>query len=373
MLTEKHKVAIDARMINHSGIGTYIKSVITALGEHYDLIALGPAEILKTQAQGNVVRIINLKSSIYTIAEQLELYLKIPECDLFLSPHYNIPLFLKRANKRAVIIHDVNHLAFIDQLSITKKFYAKFMINAAVRKSDKIITISEFSKSEILKYTQADEAKIAIVNYGIDKQKYQKQSSQDHISSLRKKYNLPEKYLLYVGSTKPHKNFSGLVKAFNLVLESYPGKKLVVVGIKPDELVNIQDIYNIPENHGVGNNLIFTSYVEENDLTEIYKNALCLVFPSIYEGFGIPTLEAMASGCPVIASNMASIPEVCDNAAIYFDPKNIKDIADRIKTILSDENLRSDLIERGKKNLERFTTERFSDELISVINNTINA
>ena len=155
-------------MINHSGIGTNIKNMIPNLVENYKLTLLGNAEILNSFSWSSETNIIDMKSSIYTLKEQLELPSKIPVCDLFISPHYNIPVFKIRARKRVVIINDVNHLVFADKLSLPKVIYAKYMINAAIRKSDKVITISEFSKNEIIKYANVQEKDIKVIYCGLN-------------------------------------------------------------------------------------------------------------------------------------------------------------------------------------------------------------
>ena len=199
MLKEKHKLAIDVRMINHSGIGTYIKGMIPNIIEQFELFLLGPDKIVKEQIwsdkvhivvyarvnPAHKVHIIDAHSSIYTIKEQLELYLKVPKCDLFVSPHYNIPILPVKAKRRVVILHDVNHLVFSNQLSLMKRIYAKFVINAAVNRSNSIITISEFSKKEIIKYTGVSARKINVVHYGIDKRMFQQQFSNSKIRELR--------------------------------------------------------------------------------------------------------------------------------------------------------------------------------------------
>ena len=338
--------------------------------EQFELFLLGPDKIVKEQIWSDKVHIIDAHSSIYTIKEQLELYLKVPKCDLFVSPHYNIPILPVKAKRRVVILHDVNHLVFSNQLSLMKRIYAKFVINAAVNRSNSIITISEFSKKEIIKYTGVSARKINVVHYGIDKIMFQQQFSNSKIRELRIKLNLPDNYLLFVGSTKPHKNFIGIINAFASVLKSFPDENLVVLGIRFDEINN--ELCKIIINNKLKDNLIFPGYIGENDLSYIYHNAKCLIFPSLYEGFGLPPLEAMAAGCPVIASNFASIPEVCNDAALYFDPNNIEDVTTKIESLIRDDNLRLDLIEKGKNNLDRFTPERFSKELNTVLANTIN-
>src|SRR3990167_9866564 len=172
-------------MINHSGIGTNIKNMIPSLVEHYKLTLLGNAEILNSFPWSNETSIIDMKSPIYSLKEQLELLTKIPKCDLFVSPHYNIPILKIKASKKAVIINDVNHLVFADQLSLPKVIYAKYMINTAIRKSDKVITISEFSKNEIIKYADVQGKEIKIIYCGLDSEKLKSNLHEQSIDQVK--------------------------------------------------------------------------------------------------------------------------------------------------------------------------------------------
>jgi glycosyltransferase involved in cell wall biosynthesis len=362
---KKFDIAIDARMINHSGIGTYIKSMIPGLLSNYNMILLGNPEALKAFYWYDKVEFIEFNSPIYSISEQIFLAKKIPACSLFISPHYNIPLLNIKSVKRAVIIHDVNHLVDRNKLSFVKRFYAEYMINAAIRKSDKIITVSEFSKKEIIKYADTKGKIIKVIYCGLDKDEFLKNTDVETSKRIIEKYNLPTKYFLFVGSIKTHKNFKTLINAYQSFTEIYPDIKLVVIGI--DTKKNKGDL----SFSNVRDKLIFPGYVKDSELALIYRNALCLIFPSIYEGFGLPPLEAMMSGCPVIASNAASIPEVCGDAALYFDPRNTKELYEKMKLIIDDKSVSDELIRKGFVNLYRFKRETFEKNLISEIDNVL--
>jgi glycosyltransferase involved in cell wall biosynthesis len=360
-------LAIDARMINHSGIGTYIKNMIPNLVENYNLTLLGNVKMLSSFPWSKEIKIIGAKSSIYSISEQMELPNKIPNCHLFISPHYNIPLRKIKASKRVVIIHDVNHLVFANLLSIPKKIYARYMINSAIRKSDKIITISSFSKKEIVKYADTKGKEIKIIFCGLDKGKLKSNLNEQSMQSVKSIYNLPEDYFLYVGSIKPHKNLKAVIKAFNILSKEFPAKKLVVAGVRFEQLNEDKEILNLYDEK----NMIVTGFIKDSDLFPIYNMAECLIFPSLYEGFGLPPLEAMICGCPVIASNSSSIPEACGNAALYFDPFKVDELVEKMKLIINDKNLRSELINNGFTNVERFSWKRFAENLKIEFDDTI--
>jgi len=357
MISSKFDITIDARMINHSGIGTYIKNMIPNLVDYYNLALLGNENILKSFSWSNQVKIFKADYPIYSISEQINLPKQIPESRIFLSPHYNIPLLNIPADKRVVIIHDVNHLVGINKISILKKFYAKYMINTAVKKSDKVLTDSLFSKNEIIKNVNVGDKKIKVLYCGINSIDLNDQPSPAYTDAVIVKYNLPKKYFLYVGSSKPHKNLISALQAFNIFVKEHPEFKLVVLGIKKDGYITNIAFDNLKEG------VIVPGYIPDDELPAIYSQAFGMIFPSLYEGFGLPPLEAMSYGCPVIASNASSIPEVCGDAALYFNPLDINGIIEAMKKIIEDKTIVSQLKENGYENLKRFSWKIFSQNL----------
>lgn len=355
------KIVIDARMINNSGIGTYMQNMVPNLIKNYELILLGRGVELKKFLWSKQTQIVDFNIPIYSIGEQLMAPFIIPTCDIFLSPHYNIPILPIRAKKRLVIIHDVYHLAFNKTLSLTQKLYSKLMIYSAVHLSDHIITSSQFSKSEILKYEKVTESKISVIHFGFDFEEYSNLASD--FERVKNKYNISGKYFLFVSNIKPHKNLSNLLQALKNVLKKIE-VKLVVVGEYKKLITSDKKSFElINKNKLLKDNTIFTGFVDKEELASLYKSALALIFPSFYEGFGIPPLEAMACGCPVISSNAASLPEVCNDAAIYINPNNITEIEEKMIRLISDDHLKNQLIKKGKENLERFSNEKFSNNL----------
>ena len=365
-------IVIDARMVNHSGIGTYLRSVISVLTKKYDITLLGNKELFKSFTWFEEVKIIPCLSKIYSLAEQLELPHKIPQCDLFLSPHYNISLLPVKAKHRVVIIHDVYHLAYLKELPVHQKTYAKLMINSAARISQRVFTVSEFSRSEIIKFTGISEEKIRIVYFGIDLPETENVIDNESIDKVKRKYNLPENFLLYVGNIKPHKNLKSLLHALKILAKNNSQIKLVVAG-KADGFItgDSESISLIQNDEVIKSAVVFAGYIENSDLPLIYKFATALIFPSFYEGAGLPPLEAMAYGCPVIASSAASIPEICGDAALFFNPDNVNDLANKIELVVNDKNLRMELIQKGIKNVRRFSRDAFAKKLIHEINDVL--
>ena len=355
------KLVIDFRMHNASGIGTYIKNIIPYLVDRFEVILLSNKDNIKDYHFYDKVEIIKCNSKIYSIKEQFELFNKIPKSDIFWSPHYNIPLMPIKAKKRVVTIHDVFHLAFYDTLSFKQKLYAKFVINQAVKKSDIILTVSKFSKKEIVKYTRASK-NIEIVYNAIDFDKFKIIDNKQVLLNIKEKYKLPNSFLLFVGNVKPHKNLKNLllaIKDLNI--------NVVIVGKKDGFITGDNGIKNVIKNNSLEKKVYFTGYVDDEDMPAIYNLADIFVFPSLYEGFGIPPLEAQACGTPVIVSNIASLPEVCGDSALYCNPYDVNDIKEKIEVLLNNENLRQKLIQKGFENIKRFSWKKSAKKIMEII------
>lgn len=310
-------------MLSECGIGTFLKNAIKALSQH-DLNLLSFQQIEDFPC-------ILMKSPIYSLGEQVELCRKVPRCDLFISPHFNVPLLPIRAKKRMAVVHDVYHLAYLSTMSWAQKFYAQVFYNGAFLLSDRLITVSEFSKSEILKYATFKPKKIDVIANTLYPQKKAGKAVQN--------------YILAVGNSKPHKNLKRLIEAASSLEQ-----ELVIVGKK--------------EGFAEKKKVRFTGFVSDSELQDLYANASLLVFPSLYEGFGFPPLEAMQQGCPTVVSKAASLPEVCGEAAEYVDPYSVDSIREGIVRGLKN---RDELIKKGYDQVKKFHFERFKEEFLKVV------
>ncbi|MCK5569139.1 MAG: glycosyltransferase family 4 protein [Spirochaetes bacterium] len=368
------RLIIDCRMINSSGIGVYLQNLIPYLKNHFSLTLLGnPDEIRKYQWHNNSA-IINFFSPIYSVKEQIGYPLKIKKSDIFWTPHYNIPVFPVRAKKRVATVHDLNHIAFSSTLSFKQKLYARFMVKKVVTMSDKIITDSFFSYNEIMKYTNGvHDKKISVINLGIDRNIFKQIHKKNILLKVAQKYNLPQRFILYVGNVKPHKNLKSLLKAFHkLLIEKTNDLSLIIVGKKEGFLTGASKIFTIlEENASLKEKVIFTGFVENEELPVFYNLASVFVFPSLYEGFGLPPLEAMACGCPAIVSGTSSLPEICGDAAYYINPLNTDEIADKICTVLIDEDLRQELVTKGIERVKRYNWEESARKHIELFKGVI--
>jgi glycosyltransferase involved in cell wall biosynthesis len=372
-------ITIDARMLNASGIGTYIRNILPQIIFSFPdagINLLGNQSALRklSSANNSNVMLTDAVSPVYSITEQIELFRKTPgQVSLFWSPHYNTPLFI-RAKKRLVTIHDVNHLVFLNRLNLQQKIYAKFMMDFAVKFSDTIITVSDFSKSEIAKRTKVDEEKISVIHNGIDTELFKPLDNQQSVDT-KDKFGLPDKFILFVGNVKPHKNLRRLLMAYEVVFNrGLEDHYLVIAGEKEGFITGDKEIFSVVHNNqDLKERVRFSGYVDNADLPLLYNAASVFVFPSLYEGFGLPPLEAMACGCPTVVSNAASLPEVCGDAAYYVDPNDTESISEGMYKILTDNSLRQHLIKKGLERAKLFSWKKSGGDHIKVFEAILNS
>ena len=344
------KLVIDLRLINASGIGTYLKNIIPGILHAFDSVTvLGDTNEIQLFDWSKSVRIIEFNAAIYSLKEQIQYPFIVPKCDILWCPHFNVPIFYVKASKIVTTIHDVYHLSDNASISYLKKKYAEILFKNAISKSNVVFTVSEFSKSEILKHIKVNSQKIQIVYCGVDKSLFESTNPESN-------FKLPKNYILYVGNIKPHKNLIVLLKAYATFSEEFKSKyKLVFVGKKQGFITKDNNIQHFIKDNNLIEHITFTGYIADYEIPKIYREASLFVFPSLYEGFGLPILEALASQTKVISSNAASLPEVGGEAVTYFDPKNYLELVEKIKNNIEDTSKREILLVQSKKQLEKFT------------------
>jgi len=288
-----------------------------------------------------------------------------PQYDLYWQPNY-IPKRVK-AKKIVTTVHDFSfHVQPKWHPKERLKYYQKNFWKAA-SSSDWIITGSNFTKQEIVQYMNYPEEKVTVIYHAVDHSLY-KVYPKFLLQKTKEKFALPNNFLLFVGSIEPRKNLLNLLKAYHLlsseIKEKYP---LVLVGFKGWE--NKEIMLEIEKEK---KSIQYLGYVLDRELAHIYNLATLFIYPSLYEGFGIPPLESMACGTAVIASNIASLPEACGDAVEYITPTESKDIAEKITYILTDSIRRDILIEKGFKHSQRFTWEKAAKAHMEVFHEVLN-
>jgi glycosyltransferase involved in cell wall biosynthesis len=267
--------------------------------------------------------------------------------DLYFEPSY-IPLEIP-ARFFVIAILDFSIQRFPQWHPKERVTYFKRHFWNRIQKADKIICISDFVRREAIDSFGFPKDKLITIYLGIDNNLFKRYQS-INLKFLNKRYNLPQKFILFVGSVEPRKNLKKLLESYRDLSESIRREfKLVLVGFRGWENKEIMETI-----HRMRGNIYYLGYLPEEDLAKIYNLASLFVYPSFYEGFGLPPLEAMACGCPVIVSNVASLPEVCGDAAYYVDPNDVPSIAEGITKVLSDENLRFSLIQKGLRRSAHF-------------------
>ena len=286
----------------------------------------------------------------------INLYFK-NKVNVFFSPAHYAPRFCPVPI--VVTIHDLSYFIYPDEFLKKDLYQLKNWTKYSVDKASKIIAVSKTTKKDLMKFYNLPEGKIEVVYNGFEKNIGDRTC--DRTSEVKK-----DKYLLFVGTIQPRKNLSVLIRAFNKFIQTNQGFKLVIAGKKG---WLFEEIFEEVEKLNLKNKIIFTDHVSDKKLVSLYKNAFCFIMPSLYEGFGIPILEAMAYGCPVISSFTSSLPEIGGEACLYFDPNNLNDLTDKISQLINDIELRNSLIEKGKERIKLFSWKKCATETLNIIKN----
>lgn len=356
------KIAIDARKWRDYGIGTYVRNLVRHLAHldretTYFLFCDRADEATLRDLAENFVPVVEASGK-YSLAEHYSIPLKLRRlgADLFHSPHYVLPLLTRKP--AVVTVHDCIHLLFPQYLPNRLAYqYARFMMGSAVRRSRLVLTVSEASRRDILRfYPEADPERVQVVPNAID-EAFLEDPGEEEMQRVKERYQIRGRFILYVGNIKPHKNLDRLVLAFSL-LKQRPGHQDVKLLIIGDQLHQQGFLRRAVEGARVRQDVRFFGFVPDQTLSALYRLASVFAFPSLYEGFGLPPLEAMACGTPVVTSRISSLPEVVGDAAVLVDPLSVDDIASSLERVLGDEELRRDLVVRGRARVRQFSWER---------------
>lgn len=277
------------------------------------------------------------------------------------------PLSFNMPFKKVVTIHDMIPVLFPDAFDFPIASIYKYLLPKTLKSASKIITVSNCTKEDIISYYNVSSEKIKVIYNAVD-ERFTPQKSQE-IAKVRNRYGLNFPFILYVGTLEPRKNIPFILKAFHNIRKNYIDYKLVIAGKKGWKYKEIFDTINALN---LQNHVVFTGYVLDEDLPGLYAAADLFVYPSLYEGFGLPPLEAMACGTPVITSNTSSLPEVVGDAGIMVDPHNVNKLADSICRVLSNKKLKECMVEKGLEKAREFSWERCASETLNVYEEVYN-
>lgn len=273
------------------------------------------------------------------------------------------PFFFKSKTKKILTIFDLSPILFPRFFTKLTNIYTK-LFPTILKNTDHIITVSENSKKDIIKIFDIPKEKITVTYLSVE-DKFKPIRDKIYLELIRKKYSLPKRFILFVGTIEPRKNLTSLLSAFSDIKKNKLEIKLVIVG-KMGWLQN--DIFKKIKQLDIEQDVIFTGFVEEKDLPYFYNLAKLFVYPSLYEGFGFPVLEAMACGCPVITSPTSSLSEITGNAAILLNPTDTRNMTKVILNTVSNKKLRSKLIEYGLSHVKKFNWQNCAKNTLKVYN-----
>jgi len=366
------KIGINAQILRDAGTGVarYASNVVRALDRihtrHSVTVFSGASELAGELSHSQLA----LTSSWIDTAvkrilwEQLVLPLKTGLCDLDLMyyPDHTAPLFLKSA-KTVLTIHDLAPLAAPETHGWGRRTYKSSTIRRSVARADKIVTVSFSTYRECLRYFDEDPEKFVVIHGGVDPS-LKRTTDKKQRSSVRNRFGISKPFILYVGTLESRKNIVRLIEAFALLKKHYGIRhQLVLVGGKGhgyDEILHSRERCQYKEN------IVLTNYVETEVLPVLYSTADVFVYPSLYEGFGFPPLEAMACGCPAVVSNATSLPEVVGDAALQVDPLDVEGLASALASVLTKRSLSQELVRKGFERVKMFSWDRTAKELMNV-------
>ncbi|MCK5332350.1 glycosyltransferase family 4 protein [Candidatus Parcubacteria bacterium] len=371
MTNKSKKIGIDARMYGYAqtGIGNYIRHLLEYLfrvdKKNEYVIFLMPEEYDDFVLPNERVRKVKVSAKWYGWKEQFlfpfQLYKE--KLDLMHFTHFNSPILYFK--KSIVTIHDVTPFFFPGHKmkSLIRRIGFRAVFFSSVKKATRVIAVSKNTKNDIVKYFKINETKIEVVYEGADEQ-FRVINDDEKIKKFQEKYHITKPYIFYTGVWRNHKNLVGLIRAFEILKNKHKLNYQLVLGGKEDPYY--PEVRETWEDLRLGDDIIRPGFIDQEDIPLFYNFAKAFVIPSFYEGFGLIGLEAMACGTPVASSNTTSLPEVLGEAAVYFDPKNSEEMAEKIRLVLTNEKLYNELREKGFKQLKKYNWEKMVIETMEI-------
>lgn len=383
------RIGIDARFYGPigKGLGRYTQEIVDNIIKMVDLsqvsvvVFLSPENFNEFSISHKNIKKIKIRMHWYSWQEQIFFpwFIWREKLDLIHYPHFNVPVFTPC--RFVVTIHDLILTHFPTTRATThsplvyyfKNLAYRFVIKQAIKRSQKVITVSNFTKNDILEQFKIPEEKIVVTYEGVANL-YKGNDDSFSVKLNYQENNLIENvlkndFLLYVGNAYPHKNLEFLLRVFKNIREIKPNLRLVLIGKEDyfyNKLRNFALSINLLKSNSEDSPVVFADYVPDRQLLVFYQKASAYIFPSLYEGFGLPPLEAMAQSCPVISASASSLPEILGQAALYFNPKEEEELKKRVLELLDNESLRSELINKGKEQIKKYSWEECARQTFSV-------
>ena len=361
---------MDARGINWykgTGIGTYtynvLKNLINDNKEDFYNIYWSGKDYEEFMDDNTQILMASKKHHRFFEQHFFPSNLQSKNIDLFHIPQNGIGLTEYVSCKKVVTIHDL--IPYLMPETVGKGYLLKFLeeLPKIIKLSDGIITVSEWSKKDIAKFFPNTEDKIFVTPLAADK-KYKPLNKEHCREFLKKTYGINKPFILYIGGFSPRKNVKSLILAFSSIFNSLNKEyELVIVGANKDDSTYLNIL---GQNVDIGENIIFTGFVPENHLPILYNGSDVFAYPSLYEGFGLPPLEAMSCGTPVISSNISSIPEVVEDAGVLINPFNIDELKNALVSVLNNDSLKTSLSIKGLERSKFFSWQKTAKQTLDV-------
>lgn len=324
-----------------------------------------PLDDLPKEREGFKYKILKPKRFWTRIALPIALYFSKSKPDVFFSPTHYLPRFIPKGIKKVMTVFDLSFLHFPSMFKKDDLYKLTNWTKLSILHSDHLITISNFTKKDLMANYHLDKKKITVAYPGYDKNIFHPVKVQE-IDKVLNKYGLQGDYLIYVGTIQPRKNLVRLIETVAKIEEL----KLVVVGKTTGEGREgwmYQDILNRPKELGIEDRVIFLGFVQTTDLPYLISGAVAFVQPSLWEGFGIPVIEAMVTGTPVIVSNSSSLKEVVGGTGLLVDPAKLDQIEQAIRTVLTDKKLRARLSKSSLAQAKKFSWKKMAKQVIKIL------
>lgn len=357
------KIAIDARMIRPDsmhGIARYVYELLCCIKEikpdHKFYVFINHNSPLEEMEWPDFMELIHINSNWISFAEQWEIPRKLKKlgADLFHAPSFVAPILVPC--ELVMTIHDLNHLVLPQFYTPFHQFYYQFFVRSCIRRSRFILTVSQFSKKEIVRNLKLQKEKVFVTYNGVAAN-YIPEVDQEKLDYVREIYELPEKFIFCLSNNKPHKNVQQLVRAF-----CYSDLQIPLVLACPVD----KNLIRISENYGKKHLIYFTKFIDEQHLPAVYSMTHLFVYPSTYEGFGLPPLEAISCGAPVVVARSSSLPEVVGEHAIFVNPYDYKAIANALKLGCADNEMRDKLRDGAMKHSKSFSWYKMAKETLEI-------
>lgn len=383
-ISSGRKIGIDVRCLmhkNYSGVAEYTYNLLTNLFKidkenQYQLFYNSKTDVSANLPKFNLPNVkycaFNYPNKLLNFSFKFLNYPKIDQLidkvDLFFLPNL-IFSALSADCKKIITVHDLSFEIFPNFFSVKRRLWHK-IINPKkiINRCDKIIAVSQNTKNDLINLYKIKAEKIKVIYSGVETELYKKINHPKKLTTIKEKYQLADNFILYLGTIEPRKNIEGIIQSFNLLKNNYPNLHNLQLVIAGDKGWKYETVFSLAQNSSYSQDIKFIGYVSRKDKPFLYNLAQIFIFPSFYEGFGLPVLEAQACGTPVIAGLNSAFPEILKDTAVLVNPDNLTEISQAINEILTNQPFKENLIKKGLTNIQRFTWRKTAQQTLDYFN-----